>query len=275
MSVDCQRAVWIIGAGYLGSELALQGRSLGLRVLTIDKARPADVCGDAAQEQTLRRASELLPCPGTIFCCVATHGGDARAYRSAYESVASRLVCSVRTGCRLIFCSSTGVYEGKGGAVVTEECECPGGSERHRVLLRAEQEVLRAGETVLRLAPLYGPDRCELVRRYRSGESRLPGAEDRFLNYLHVDDAAAALLLLSEVGNGRGLYNACGESLTIRQAYAMLREELGEIPRSSVTHRATRREGTNQIVSSAKLRALGWEPRHSLRQMMTPGRMQP
>ena len=63
--------------------------------------------------------------------------------------------------------------------------------------LEAEQAVLEQGGVVARLVPLYGPGRCELLRRYREGLPCLPGAPGRFMNYLHRDDAVSALLLLA------------------------------------------------------------------------------
>ena len=70
MRTNRQRSAWIIGAGYLGKELAKQCRAEGWSVLTIDK-RAADLEGDAADPETLRRAMELLPDPDGIFCCTA------------------------------------------------------------------------------------------------------------------------------------------------------------------------------------------------------------
>lgn len=263
MRTNRQRSAWIIGAGYLGKELAKQCRAEGWSVLTIDK-RAADLEGDAADPETLRRAMELLPEPDGIFCCTATHGGSVQDYRCAYGDVVSNVTRFCR-GERIVFCSSTGVYEGKGGESVTEQNRCPGSSERRRILLEAERKVIDCGGKVVRLAALYGAGRCELVRRYLTGEPKLGGGEQRVVNYLHVSDAASALRVICDRGC-EGIYNASGESLTLQEAYAMLAEVLGErkCEEPEVASGGCRGR-TDQRVNCDKLRGLGWSPRRTLR----------
>ena len=91
--------------------------------------------------------------------------------------------------------------------------------------MAAESAVLGQGGVVARLVPLYGPGRCELVRRYLAGEPCLPGGAGRCMNYVHRDDAVAALRLLA--ADGEGVYNLCGESFTKGEMYARLHAAYG------------------------------------------------
>ena len=56
-----------------------------------------------------------------------------------------------------------------------------------------ERRILSFGGCVARLVPLYGPGRCELLRRHIAREPKLAGPPERVLNYVHVEDAADAI----------------------------------------------------------------------------------
>lgn len=244
MILNGQR-VWVLGAGYLGRILAERCRELGAQVLTIDSspAAAADICADAADAEVLVRVLKQEGEPDYVFSCLATRGGSVEDYRRCYLGVVSALG-SIGMAGRCVFCSSTSLYAGA--------------TERNAVLQDAERAVLGAGGAVARLAPIYGPGRCELLRRHLAREPRLSGGPDRVLNYLHVLDAAEALLVLA-VRGGKGVYPVSGEAFTKAEAYAMM-ERLSGIPATSEDAPASRRGGTSSIIDSAQLRALGWLP---------------
>ncbi|MBQ4636067.1 MAG: NAD-dependent epimerase/dehydratase family protein [Akkermansia sp.] len=256
MSMQSAQRVWVVGHGFLGRVLADACRACGAAVLTIDPAAPADVCGAACDAAALLAAREQLM-PTLVFCCMATHGGTAEQYRACYLDTVHALQrhCS---GAKIIFCSSISVYGNCGGACITEQTPPRASGERAAVLLAAEQAVLVHGGVVARLAALYGEQRCELRRRHLAGEPQLPGAESRLLHYVHVEDAAAALLLISPLS--AALFNVCGAVFTKAAAYAALEQETG-VPASATVAPASCRGGVNACVSSAKLLALGWSPR--------------
>lgn len=254
--------VWVLGAGFLGSALAEECRQEGARVLTIDPAAVAHLRGSAADMNLLRHALTRLV-PDIVFCCTATHGGTPEAYREAYLAPAKNL-CALLRGTRVVFCSSSSVYAGRGGVVVTEDSPVCASSERAQVLLEAEQVVLNHAGVVARLAALYGPGRCELIRRYMEALPTLPGEDCRRLNYLHRDDAVSALLLLgTRCWLQEGLFNVSGESFTKGGIYALLEATFGiEVePESSAP---SKRGVTDMRVDCARLRALGWVPRNDM-----------
>lgn len=248
--------VWVVGHGFLGQALANACRAHGAAVLTIDPVSPADVCGAACHGATLATAYALCE-PTLIFCCMATRGGTAVQYRTCYSDTVSALHRQC-PGAKVIFCSSISVYGDCGRQLVTEKTTPRAAGERACVLLDAEQNVLAHGGVVARLAALYGEQRCELRRRHLAGEPQLPGAPDRLLHYVHVQDAVAALLLISQ--HPCGVYNVCGDCFTKASAYAALARETG-VPISAEVSAASCRGGVNACVTADKLLALGWVPR--------------
>ncbi|MCQ2365295.1 MAG: hypothetical protein MJ051_07070 [Akkermansia sp.] len=202
MSFAADSPCWILGTGFLGSRL----RACLSHAVGIDSAAPAEVQGDAADAAVLARAAAMAQ-PAAVFCCLSTHGGDAAAYRRTYLDTLRALP----EGARVIFCSALSAGQGA--------------SEKAAILREAEAQVLARGGVVVRLAALYGEGRCELLRRHRAGEPRLAGADTRRLNYIHVEDAAAALLAAAAAPSA--VYTACGDSLTKAEAYAMLETATG------------------------------------------------
>lgn len=255
-------SVWVIGAGFLGSALAEACRNAGARVLTIDPGAVATLRGSAADKALLEHARQRLQ-PDIVFCCTATHGGTAEDYRQAYLAPVENLTAQLR-GCRVVFCSSTSVYGGRAGEVVTEESPTRTDSERARVLLQAEQVVLEQGGVVARLVPLYGPDRCELLRRYMKALPCLPGAPGRFMNYLHRDDAVSALLVLAtQSWLSHGVYNVSGENFTKAAIYSLF-ESLFHIGLASEASAPSQRGVSDMRVCCTRLHQLGWQPRHNM-----------
>ncbi len=254
------RRCWVVGCGFLGAALLAAARAAGMQALGIDPTAPAEVQGDAAQPEVLAAANALLK-PELIFCCAATHGGDAAAYRATYVDV-PRAVQAACPGARVVLCSSSSVYGGQGGEVVAESAACRADSDCARLLREAEESVLAAGGNVVRLVPLYGEGRCELLRRFVAREPELPGEEERWLNYIHVEDAARALLCVAAHALGGTcprVVNACGESFRKGEVYAAL-SRLSGLPRVAQAAEGGRRGVANQRVSAELLRSLGWEP---------------
>lgn len=252
---DC----WVVGHGLLGAALAASLRSAGTRVLTLDLLAPADVVGDAADEAVLQRSLQRLV-PQVVFCCQATGGGTPADYRRAYGDVVQQLTA---LNLRVVFCSSVSVYGAVSGAV-DEAVQPVGASERAQILLDTEDAVRRSGGIVLRLAALYGAGRCEVLRRHLAGEPRLPGNADRFLSYVHTDDAVSALILAAQKAVPGSCLNVCGESVQHVELYRQLTEATGVLP-SEETTPASRRGLSDRLIDCARLRELGWKPQMSLR----------
>ena len=252
-------ACWVVGHGLLGHALADAWRVRGGKVLTLDAARAADVAGDAAEEAVLRAALVQLN-PQLVFCCQATGGGDAAAYRRAYTDVVRNLAAVVPHA-RPVFCSSLSVYGAACGRVDEETCPVSP-SARAAVLLETEQMVQAVGGVVLRLAPLYGGGRCEVLRRHLAGEPTLPGSDDRILSYLYVGDAVSALM--AAISAPSDCYNASGESVRKADLYEGFAAATG-VAFSAESAPVSCRGLSDRWVDCSRLRQLGWFPQMRLR----------
>jgi nucleoside-diphosphate-sugar epimerase len=123
-----------------------------------------------------------------------------------------------------------------------------------------------------RLFYLFGPD--EDVRRMVPGVIRalLGGHEfqasegDQVRDYVHVDDAASALMTLLRA-NCSGVFNVCsGEPVTVRQVMRMIGDEIGQ-PGLIRFGGVPRRHWEPPFICGdcSKLRQLGWRPKYELR----------
>ncbi len=108
----------------------------------------------------------------------------------------ANLLDSLSVGSHVVYISTTGVYHQQDGSWVDEFSTArptmPGGQTH----LRAESLLRRRwhqAHTILRLAGIYGPGRVPLARQIAVGKPIDAGA-DGYLNLIHVDDAATAVL---------------------------------------------------------------------------------
>ena len=215
---------------------------------------------DFTDRAALSRHEEWRGLDAVIHCASSGRGG-AEAYRSVYLEGARNLAETLRPR-TLVFTSSTSVYPQTDGSFVDEQSAAEPDRETGRTLRQAEELVLEQGGIVARLAGIYGPQRSVLLRRFFSGEAIIEGSVDRFVNQVHRDDVATALvaLLTSHV---QGVFNvADDEPLPQRALYEWLAGHFRKpLPPSGPIDPNRKRGWTNKRVSNAKLRALGWTPR--------------
>lgn len=212
------------------------------------------VAADAANEDELREKFRGYASPDILVHCLSGYGGrDADAYRVTYVETLRNLLAVLRPAF-CVFTGSTSVYPQNDGSVVTEESRT-GGTPTGDVLLEAERIALAAGGAAVRLGGIYGPGRTRFIEAARSGQPTA-GDPDGFINFIHRDDAAAAL---HHVGNLRlgGIWNAVDDR-------PVRRVELADAIRGkSPLAAADAGPGkTGKRVKNAKLRAAGWIPRY-------------
>lgn len=255
----------VAGCGYLGLAAARQWHARGWEVVGITRS-PASAAALGREPFT------VLPCDlgdraalgrlGAFDAVVHTassgHGGP-EAYRRVFLEGARNLLETLHPA-RFIFTGSTSVYAQVDGAVVTEESAAQPARETGRILLQAEALVLGVGGSVARLAGIYGADRWALLERYLSGEARLEGEGQRWINQVHRADAAAALGVL--LAAPPGIYNVSdGNPVPQREIYAAFAGHFGRpLPPSAPPDAGRKRGWSHKRVSNAKLAALGWEP---------------
>jgi len=200
-------SVLIAGCGYVGTALGLclarAGRSVWALRRSISQV-PAPLrplAADLADPKTLAQL------PGDIDAVIYAAGADRSdeaAYRAAYVEGLTHLLDAVRAAKlgvrRLLFTSSTSVYEQRAGQWVDESSPTSPTHFTGRTLLEAERIVEGSGidAVVVRLGGIYGPGRTRLVDSVRNGTANLR-PEPVYTNRIHRDDCAGALAHLLDL----------------------------------------------------------------------------
>ncbi len=264
------KRVVFAGCGFLGDVAAGLFLENGWRVLGL--------C--ATLETAARLASRPFPvrvadisrplqapggwsCPDLVIHCASSGGGDAADYRAVYRDGLANLIEAFAPS-RVIFTGSTSVYDQQNGETVDEESPTRPQRETAKVLLEAESLALEAGGIVARLAGIYGPGRSMFLRKFASGSAVLEAGGERFLNLIHRDDAAKALLHLADPLIPPGLYNVCdNHPPTQRELYGWISGFFEKpMPPEGPVDPQRKRGLNNKRVSNQKLRSTGWAPNY-------------
>lgn len=263
--------VVIIGCGFLGEAAAALFSHRGARVLGLVRSAESldalagapfetarcDVSDDASVEEL---ACRLRGVPLAIHA-VSAGGGGASEYASLYRDGLQRVVASWHPR-RMIFVSSTSVYGQDDGSWITEGSPAEPARETGRILLEAEGIALKAGGIAARLTGIYGPGRSYLLRNFLSGEAVLENGGGRWINQIHRDDGASALVRLGDPEVSPGVYNVTDDTpATQREVYGWMADFFGRpLPPEGPAGLALRRGVTSKRISNVKMRGLGWVP---------------
>lgn len=263
--------VIVAGCGFVGLAAARLFAGAGREVVGVthsaesaallrDEAFPVVAC-DIADRAALAGCGELRGAELVIHCASSGRGGVGE-YRAVYLDGA-RALAEVLAPRTLLFTGSTSVYAQTDGSWVDEESAAAPDRETGRVLREAEEFVLAQGGVVARLAGIYGPGRSVLLRKFFAGEAVIEGEGTKWINQVHRDDIAAALVHLVAT-NARGVFNVSDdEPLAQRAVYGWLAQRFARpLPPSGPPDTNRKRGWTDKRVSNAKLRATGWEARY-------------
>lgn len=247
----------LVGNGYLGKAVGRVFSEAGWEVVPVSLSGSD---GSMACDVAEARAVKELPDVDFIVHCAASGRGGAGAYQRVYVE-GCRNLATRYPGLPLLFTSSTSVYSQTDGSVVTEESPAVPERETGRLLLGAESVVLSAGGIVARLSGIYGPERSVILRKFLSGEAVIEEDGRRFLNQIHRDDAARAILHLATI-RGSGVFNICDSTpLSQIDCYRALSNMFSlPLPPGGPRDLNRKRGWTHKRVSNAKLRATGWQP---------------
>jgi nucleoside-diphosphate-sugar epimerase len=247
----------LVGNGYLGQAITREFRENGWEVTPVslsggDGSISCDV-GDPA-------SVEKLPPADFIVHCAASGRGGAEAYQHVYVDGCRNLTTAF-PGTPLLFTSSTSVYAQIDGSVVTEVSPAIPNRETGTLLLEAERITLKASGIVARLSGIYGPGRSVILKKFLGGEAVIEEDGRRFLNQIHRDDAARAILHLA-TNRANGIFNV-SDSTPLSQlgCYEKLSAIFSRpLPPAGPRDLNRKRGWTHKQVSNAKLRATGWQP---------------
>jgi nucleoside-diphosphate-sugar epimerase len=200
-----------------------------------------------------------------VIHCASTRGGEAadyaRVYRAGVENLLQRFPSS-----QLLFVSSTSVYAQQSGEWVDESSPAEPVHERGRILRAAENLALSHGGRIARLAGIYGPGRSALLRRVRENEAWVDEKTDRFVNQIHRDDAASALLKIAQLPAGCDqIWNVADtEPLLLSECYRWLSQKLKKPAMHPAVYQASGKRGiSNKRVCNSRLCDQGWAPSYA------------
>jgi GDP-4-dehydro-6-deoxy-D-mannose reductase len=287
--------VFITGiAGFLGRHLARALMARGHQVAGSYIGAPPAGLGEVALAEAdledraaLRRAVTAADAEVVVHLAALSHVGESWSQVGAYFRVnvlGTENLLAAAAGRRFVFASTSEVY----GAVA--ESEQPLREERTvdprtpYALTKAAAELLalRQGATVARSFNLVGPgqaasfalpDFALQLAAIRRGEQEAVlhvGSLTPRRDFVHVEDGAEAYAVLVERGEPGATYNlATGRAHSIREALESLLAVAGVAARITEDPQRLRPVDIPLLCGdAARLRALGWEPRHTLADAM-------
>ncbi len=281
---------WVIfGCGYVGSALAAALLERGHRVsaLTRNPGKASALLEMGVHKVVCHRLDsddwheQLTDSVDVWVNCVSSAGNGLEGYRASYvEGMRSILRWSDRFQAKIqraLYTSSTSVYPQDDGGWVDESADCSAAPPTGKVLLEAEQCLLRHPAPyprfVLRLAGIYGPQRSYLIRQLQEGNGIIPGRGDYTMNCIHRDDCVGAILaLLHDAANeAGGIFNAADDQpMHKAEVMARLANQMGlpapQFDPQMQSLRLQRRGGhmPDRRISNAKLKhTCNWQLRYS------------
>lgn len=262
--------ILIIGNGYLGSYLVDQlSEHDEVGQVAVASKNGTGTCleadlGDPTSIESL--ACALAFEPDIVIHCASSSRGGPDAYRQVFLFGARHLNQAFPSATKILT-SSTSVYPQVDGSVVTEMTDANPERQTGQWLRQAEAEILSGKGIVLRLAGIYGPGRSVYLRRMREGTAKIESGEvSRWLNQIHRDDAAGAILHLIRQGEAISqfqseIYNVCDDvPISQRDCYQGLAKILNlPVPGEAPPDLNRKRAWTHKRVDNRKLKATGWQ----------------
>ncbi|HEX4608295.1 MAG TPA: NAD-dependent epimerase/dehydratase family protein, partial [Urbifossiella sp.] len=256
----------VFGCGYLGRRVAARWAAGGRRVAAVTR-RNADglralgldpVAADVTDPASLTG----LPRAATVLYAVGLDRAAGRSMRDVYVGGLANVLAALPAGGRFIYVSSTGVYGQTDGGWVDETSPTEPREEAGVVVLEAERRLRdrRPDAVVLRLAGLYGPDRLLRKQPVLKGEP-LVGDADKWLNLVHVADAAAAVVAAADLAAPGATYTVADDAPTPRRAFYTLLAERLSAPPAAFDHRPEPGAPNRRVSNRAAKADLGWAPR--------------
>lgn len=252
----------IVGCGYLGRVVARRWLAAGHHVTALTRSRADElsslgidpVVGDVT-DSALR-----LPAADTVLYAVGLDRSAGKSMREVYVGGLANVLAVLPAVRRFVYVSSTSVYGQADGGWVDETAPTEPAEENGRIVLEAEQLLReqRPDAIVLRFAGIYGPGRKMRWAAVERGEP-IATDPDGWLNLIHVEDGALAVLAAAERGQPGATYNVADDRPVVRREfYAEMAAILGA-PAPRFTPVAER---TNRRISNRQMRTeLGVEPR--------------
>ena len=195
----------IIGCGYVGEALGQRLITLGHSVTGIRRAnegndrlaklgiRPLNF--DITQGKELNNLKEHFD---YVVISVSSSRGGREAFHRVFGEGIKNVTAWLQTNpdCSVTFISSTSVYRQTNGEWVNEKSITATDTLTSKVLCTAEERVsaISSPVTILRSSGIYGPGRGHLFQQFIKGVATIEGTGERYLNMVHRDDLAEAII---------------------------------------------------------------------------------
>lgn len=213
----------LFGYGYLGQRIAALWLEQGHRVFATTRSEATAqamhhqginpiVC-DVLSPHTLKN----LPAAESVVYCIALDRSSGQTMQQVYVDGLMNVLTHQPRPTRLIYVSSTSVYGQVNGEEVDEEAPADPLEESGKIVLEAEQRLRQKQPSaiVLRFSGIYGPGRL-LRRRTLEKNEPIVGDPDKWLNLIHIDDGARAVLAAESHGTPGRTYNIA-DDLPVRR----------------------------------------------------------
>ena len=252
----------ILGCGYLGRVVARRWLAAGHTVAALTRSR-ADELRSLGVEPVVGDVTDpglRLPAADTVLYAVGLDRSAGKSMREVYVDGLANALNALPPVRRIVYVSSTSVYGQTDGGWVDEAAPTEPAEESGRIVLEAEQLLRkrRPDAIVLRFAGIYGPGRKMRWAAIQKGEP-IATDPDGWLNLIHVEDGATAVLAAAERGEPGSTYNVADDRpVTRREFYTEMAALLGA-PAPQFTPAAER---NNRRISNRRMRdGLGVAPR--------------
>jgi nucleoside-diphosphate-sugar epimerase len=225
----------IIGCGYLGRRIAKLWIAEGHRVFATTRSESkAHVLRQMGVEPVLCDVLNplsliALPSTETVVHCIGLDRASGRTMRDVYVRGLSNVLTSLPKPKRYLYVSSTSVYGQTQGEEVDERAPTLPMEEAGKIVLEAERAMrgVLPDAVVLRFAGIYGPGRLLRRQTIEKGEPII-GDPEKWLNLIHVEDGAEAVLAADAHAQAGGVYNIADDCpVRRRDFYNSLARVLG------------------------------------------------
>jgi nucleoside-diphosphate-sugar epimerase len=227
----------IVGCGYLGQRVAALWRDQRHQVFAGTRQAPpppayheldlSPVPCDVLDPESLKN----LPRADTVLYAVGFDRSSGATMRAVYVDGLAHVLERLPPPEKFIYISSSSVYGQTDGDWVDEVSVTLPQEETGRIVLEAEKVLRqkRPDAVILRFSGIYGPGRLLRRKTIEAGEP-IVGDGSKWLNLIHVEDGARAILAAEEHAQPGRIYNVCDSHPVQRRDFYAEMARLLEAP---------------------------------------------
>jgi len=217
----------IVGCGYLGRRVARRLIGRGDRVHGTTRSQPwaASLAALGVEPIVLDvldpSRSDIPEFDQLVYCVGFDRRGGASKRSVSVDGLRRFLDRLDRPHTPMVYAGSISVYGQDDGAWVSEDDPTEPRHESGQICLEAERMAREHGSSIVRLAGLYGPGRIVRRAAILAGEP-IVGDPEKVINWIQIDDAAAAVVAALDRGKAGRVYNVADDRpVSRRELYTL------------------------------------------------------